>query len=127
MRTISPFEFARLISEERATPVYQGNDYLNIHEDRYSTIEHEYMTEVEYPDDWYCQVIYDVSFDYKGSDYDSDHEVTITKVKVNGKEVKLTQEQEEERTKALTERANTEYEFYDTEGLYPDYATSKTW
>ena len=85
------------------------------------------MTEVEYPDDWYCQVIYDVSFDYKGSDYDSDHEVTITKVKVNSKEVKLTKEQEEELTKALTERANTEYEFYDTEGLYPDYATSKMW
>ena len=47
MRTISTFEFARLISEERATPACQGNDYLNIHEDRYSTIEHEYMTEVE--------------------------------------------------------------------------------
>ena len=107
MRTISPFEFARLISEERATPAYQGNDYLNIHEDRHSTIEHEYMTEVEYPNDWYCQVIYDVSFNYKGRDYDSDHE--------------------EELTKARTERANTEYEFYDTEGLYPDYATSKTW
>lgn len=126
MRTISPFEFARLISEERATPAYQGNDYLNIHEDRHSTIEHEFMTEVEYPDDWYCQVIYDITFDYIRRE-ESNHEVTITSVKVKGEDVQLTEEQEEELTKALTERANVEYEFYDTEGLYPDYATSYTW
>lgn len=126
MRTISPFEFARLISEEHAIPAYQDNDYLNIHEDRHSTIEHEFMTEVEYSDDWYCQVIYDVTFDYIGRE-ESNHEVTITSVKVKGEDVQLTEEQEEELTKALTERANTEYEFYDTEGLYPDYATSKTW
>ena len=126
MRTISPFEFARLVQEECETPYFRGNDYLDIHEDRYNTIENEFMTEVEYPDDWYCQVIYEVTLDYSGRD-SSNHEVAITEVYVNSEEVQLTDAQRKELTKALTERANTEYEFYDTEDLYPDYATSYTW
>lgn len=126
MRTISPFEFARLISEERATPAYQGNDYLDIHEDRCNTIENEFFTEKEYEDDWYCQVIYEVTLDYLGRD-SSNHKVAITEVYVNSEEVQLTDEQERELTTLLTKRANVEYQFNDTEGLYPDYATSYTW
>lgn len=121
MRTMTPFEFARLMQEERNTPYYSGNDYLNIHEDRYSTIEHEFITETEYEDDWWCSVIYDITFDYTG------HEVEITKVSVKNDEVQLTDDQERELTALLTKRANAEYEFHDTEGLYPDLATSYTW
>ena len=127
MRTISPFEFARLTKEVYGDPTYQGYDYLNIHEDKGRSFECEFTTYTEYEDDWYCCVTYDVTFGYKGRDYESDHEVTINKVEVNFQEVQLTSEQEAALTKALTERANEEYEFYDTEGLYPDYATSYTW
>ena len=126
MRTISPFEFARIVQEECETPYFRGNDYLDIHEDRYNTIENEFMTEVEYPDDWYCQVIYEVTLDYSGRD-SSNHEVAITEVYVNSEEVQLTDEQERELTTLLTKRANVEYQFNDTEGLYPDLATSYTW
>ena len=126
MRTISPFEFARLVQEECDTPYFRGNDYLDIHEDRYNTIENEFTTYTEYDDDWYCQVIYEVTLDYLGRD-SSNHEVAITEVYVNSEEVQLTDEQERELTTLLTKRANVEYQFNDTEGLYPDYATSKMW
>lgn len=127
MRTISPFEFARLMKEVCSDPIYQGYDYLNIHEDKGRSLECEFTTYTEYDDDWYCRVTYEVAFGYKGRDYKSDHEVIINNVEVNFQEVQLTREQEAALTNALTERANEEYEFYDTDGLYPDYATSKMW
>ena len=126
MRTISPFEFARLVQEERETPYFRGNDYLDIHEDKDRSFECEFTTYTEYDDDWYCQVIYEVTLDYSGRD-SSNHEVAITEVYVNSEEVQLTDEQERELTTLLTKRANVEYQFNDTEGLYPDLATSYTW
>ena len=125
MRTMTNTEFERVLNEERKQRYYYS-DLLDLHEDSNRSFSCEFITEEDYPDDWYCQVIYDVTFDYIGRE-ESNHEVTITSVKVKGEDVQLTQEQEEELTKALTERANVEYEFYDTEGLYPDLATSYTW
>jgi len=48
-------------------------------------------------------------------------------VEVNFETVEIRSFQEELLVKALTERANEEYQFYDKEDLHPDYATSYRW
>ena len=78
----------------------------------------------DYPDDWYCSIYYDVTTRCEGSK--SCHSVEIQHIYINFQEVKVAEKQESVLTTVLTNRANEEFQFEDTD-IYPDYATSKIW
>ena len=117
-------EFERVLSEERKQRYYYS-DLLDLREDSHRSFSCEFITEDDYPDDWYCAIYYDVITRCEGNK--SCHSVEIQHIYINFQEVRVTEMQENILTTILTNRANEEFQFEDTEGLYPDYATSKTW
>ena len=104
-------EFERVLNEERKQRYYYS-DFLDLREDSHRSFSCEFITEDDYPDDWYCAIYYDVTTRCEGN--------------INFQEVKVTEMQESVLTTVLTNRANEEFQFEDTD-IYPDYATSKTW
>ena len=129
MRALTHLELKRVLLEMEERPYYRGYDLLGTDLEWQGDIEGDFETEKEYEDDWYCRIEYVISPDYvyKYGEYISNHEVSITRVEVNFETVEISSFQEELLVKALTERANEEYEFYDDEDLHPDYATSYKW
>ena len=117
-------EFERVLNEERKQRYYYS-DLLDLREDCHRSFSCEFITEDDYPDDWYCAIYYDVTTRCKGNK--SCHSVEIQHIYINFQEVKVTEKQESVLTAVLTNRANEEFQFEDTEGLYPDLATSYTW
>ena len=117
-------EFERVLSEERKQ-CYYYSDLLDLREDSHRSFSCEFITEDDYPDDWYCAIYYDVTTRCEGNK--SCHSVEIQHIYINFQEVKVTEKQESVLTTVLTNRANEEFQFEDTEGLYPDLATSYTW
>ena len=126
MRTMTNTEFERVLNEER-NQRYHYSDLLDLQEDNPRSFSCEFITEDDYPDDWYCAIYYDVTTHCEGSNNESSHSVEIQHIYINFQEVKVTEMQENILTTVLTNRANEEFQFEDTEGLYPDYATSYTW
>ena len=126
MRTMTNTEFERVLTEER-NQRYHYSDLLDLQEDNPRSFSCEFITEDDYPDDWYCAIYYDVTTHCEGSNNESSHSVEIQHIYINFQEVKVTEMQENILTTGLTNRANEEFQFKDTEGLYPDYATSYTW
>ena len=116
-------EFERVINEERKQ-CYYYSDLLDFREDIYRSFSCEFITEDDYPDDWYCAIYYDVTTRCEGNK--SCHSVEIQHIYINFQEVKVTEKQESVLTTVLTNRANEEFQFEDTD-IYPDYATSKMW
>ena len=119
-------EFERVLNEER-NQRYHYSDLLDLQEDNPRSFSCEFITEDDYPDDWYCAIYYDVTTHCEGSNNESSHSVEIQHIYINFQEVRVTEMQENILTTVLTNRANEEFQFKDTEGLYPDYATSYTW
>jgi len=119
-------EFERVLTEER-NQRYHYSDLLDLQEDNPRSFSCEFITEDDYPDDWYCAIYYDVTTHCEGSNNASCHSVEIQHIYINFQEVRVTEMQENILTTVLTNRANEEFQFEDTEGLYPDYATSYTW
>ena len=126
MRTMTNTEFERVLTEER-NQRYHYSDLLDLQEDNPRSFSCEFITEDDYPDDWYCAIYYDVTTHCEGSNNESSHSVEIQHIYINFQEVRVTEMQENILTTVLTNRANEEFQFKDTEGLYPDYATSYTW
>ena len=126
MRTMTNTEFERVLNEER-NQRYHYSDLLDLQEDNPRSFSCEFITEDDYPDDWYCAIYYDVTTHCEGSNNESSHSVEIQHIYINFQEVRVTEMQENILTTVLTNRANEEFQFKDTEGLYPDYATSYTW
>ena len=126
MRTMTNTEFERVLNEER-NQRYHYSDLLDLQEDNPRSFSCEFITEDDYPDDWYCAIYYDVTTHCEGSNNESSHSVEIQHIYINFQEVRVTEMQENVLTTVLTNRANEEFQFEDTEGLYPDYATSYTW
>ena len=126
MRTMTNTEFERVLTEER-NQRYHYSDLLDLQEDNPRSFSCEFITEDDYPDDWYCAIYYDVTTHCEGSNNESSHSVEIQHIYINFQEVRVTEMQENILTTGLTNRANEEFQFKDTEGLYPDYATSYTW
>jgi hypothetical protein len=125
MRTMTNTEFERVLNEERKQRYYYS-DLLDLHEDNNRSFSCEFITEEDYPDDWYCAIYYDVTAYCEGNNNASCHSVEIQHIYINFQEVKATEMQESVLTTVLTNRANKEFQFRDT-GIYPDYATSYTW
>ena len=123
MRTMTNTEFERVLTEERKQRYYYS-DLLDFREDIYRSFSCEFITEDDYPDDWYCAIYYDVTT--RGEGKKSCHSVEIQHIYINFQEVKVTEKQESVLTTVLTNRANEEFQFEDTD-IYPDYATSKMW
>lgn len=117
-------EFERVLSEERKQRYYYS-DLLDLREGSHRSFSCEFITEDDYPDDWYCAIYYDVTTRCEGNK--SSHSIEIQHIYINFQEVKVTEKQESVLTTVLTNRANEEFQFEDTEGLYPDLATSYTW
>ena len=126
MRTMTNTEFERVLNEERNQRYYYS-DLLDLQEDNPRSFSCEFITEDDYPDDWYCAIYYDVTTHCEGSNNESSHSVEIQHIYINFQEVRVTEMQENVLTTVLTNRANEEFQFEDTEGLYPDLATSYTW
>ena len=126
MRTMTNTEFERVLNEER-NQRYHYSDLLDLQEDNPRSFSCEFITEDDYPDDWYCAIYYDVTTHCEGSNNESSHSVEIQHIYINFQEVRVTEMQENILTTVLTNRANEEFQFEDTEGLYPDLATSYTW
>ena len=126
MRTMTNTEFERVLTEER-NQRYHYSDLLDLQEDNPRSFSCEFITEDDYPDDWYCAIYYDVTTHCEGSNNESSHSVEIQHIYINFQEVWVTEMQENILTTVLTNRANEEFQFEDTEGLYPDLATSYTW
>ena len=126
MRTMTNTEFERVLTEER-NQRYHYSDLLDLQEDNPRSFSCEFITEDDYPDDWYCAIYYDVTTHCEGSNNESSHSVEIQHIYINFQEVKVTEMQEKILTTVLTNRANEEFQFEDTEDLYPDLATSYTW
>ena len=126
MRTMTNTEFERVLNEERKQRFYYS-DLLDLQEDNPRSFSCEFITEDDYPDDWHCTIYYDVTTHCEGSNNESSHSVEIQHIYINFQEVRVTEMQENILTTVLTNRANEEFQFKDTEGLYPDYATSYTW
>lgn len=126
MRTMTNTEFERVLTEER-NQRYHYSDLLDLQEDNPRSFSCEFITEDDYPDDWYCAIYYDVTTHCEGSNNESSHSVEIQHIYINFQEVRVTEMQENILTTVLTNRANEEFQFKDTEGLYPDLATSYTW
>ena len=118
-------EFERVLSEERKQ-CYYYSDLLDLREDCHRSFSCEFITEDDYPDDWYCAIYYDVTTHCEGNNNASCHNVEIQHIYINFQEVKVTEKQESVLTTVLTNRANEEFQFEDTD-IYPDYATSKMW
>nr|DAY22111.1 MAG TPA: hypothetical protein [Caudoviricetes sp.] len=118
-------EFERVLNEERKQRYYYS-DLLDLHEDSNRSFSCEFITEEDYPDDWYCAIYYDVTTHCEGSNNASSHNVEIQHIYINFQEVKVTEMQESILTTVLTNRANKEFQFKDTD-IHPDYATSKMW
>ena len=125
MRTMTNTEFERVLSEERNQRYHYG-DLLDLQEDNPRSFSCEFITEDDYPDDWYCAIYYDVTTHCEGNNNASSHSVEIQHIYINFQEVKATEMQESVLTTVLTNRANKEFQFRDT-GIYPDSATSYTW
>ena len=123
MRTMTNTEFERVLTEERKQRYYYS-DLLDFREDIYRSFSCEFITEDDYPDEWYCAIYYDVTTRCEGNK--SSHSVEIQHIYINFQEVKVTEKQESVLTAVLTNRANEEFQFEDTD-IYPDYATSKMW
>ena len=118
-------EFERVLTEERKQRYYYS-DLLDLREDCHRSFSCEFITEDDYPDDWYCAIYYDVTTRCEGNNNASCHSVEIQHIYINFQEVKVTEIQESVLTTVLTNRANEEFQFEDTD-IYPDLATSYTW
>ena len=125
MRTMTNTEFERVLNEER-NQRYHYSDLLDLQEDNPRSFRCEFITEEDYPDDWYCAIYYDVTTRCEGSNNESSHSVEIQHIYINFQEVKATEMQESILTTVLTNRANEEFQYKETD-IYPDYATSKMW
>ena len=125
MRTMTNTEFERVLNEERKQRYYYS-DLLDLHEDNNRSFSCEFITEEDYHDDWYCAIYYDVTTHCEGSNNASCHSVEIQHIYINFQEVKATEMQENVLTTVLTNRANKEFQYKETD-IYPDYATSKMW
>ena len=126
MRTMTNTEFERVLNEER-NQRYHYSDLLDLQEDNPRSFSCEFITEDDYPDDWHCTIYYDVTTHCEGNNNASCHSVEIQHIYINFQEVRASEMQESILTTVLTNRANEEFQFEDTEGLYPDLATSYTW
>ena len=102
-------EFERVLSEERKQRYYYS-DFLDLREDSHRSFSCEFITEDDYPDDWYCRIMYAVYTDCDKRE-SSNHEVLINQVYINFQEVELTPEQDKTLTKVLTARANVEFQY----------------
>lgn len=118
-------EFERVLTEERKQRYYYS-DLLDLREDSHRSFSCEFITEDDYHDEWYCAIYYDVTTRCEGNNNASCHSVEIQHIYINFQEVKVTEMQENVLTTVLTNRANEEFKFEDTD-IYPDYATSKMW
>lgn len=116
-------EFERVLNEERKQRYYYS-DLLDLREDSHRSFSCEFITEDDYTDDWYCAIYYDVTTRCEANK--SCHSIEIQHIYINFQEVKVTEMQENILTTVLTNRANEEFQFEDTD-IYPDYATSKMW
>ena len=125
MRTMTNTEFERVLTEER-NQRYHYSDLLDLQEDNPRSFSCEFITEDDYPDDWYCAIYYDVTTHCEGSNNESSHSVEIQHIYINFQEVRVTEMQENILTTVLTNRANEEFQYKETD-IYPDYATSKMW
>ena len=118
-------EFERVLNEER-NQRYHYSDLLDLQEDNPRSFSCEFITEDDYPDDWYCAIYYDVTTHCEGSNNESSHSVEIQHIYINFQEVRVTEMQENVLTTVLTNRANEEFQYKETD-IYTDYATSKMW
>ena len=108
MRTMNNIELERVLQEEKKQRYYYS-DYLDLN-DPENVFSCEFITEEDYPQDWYCRIMYDV---YTSCDKreGSNHEVIINQVYIDFQEVEITPEQDKTLTKVLTARANEEFQY----------------